>query len=136
MLQPSAVAAPEAPPYPGAAGGEPGAYKDTGWYRQCMALKHLRPAPGRLAAKTETCDATSLYYDKLNQAQVTAAEWEPVRQCAAASRDDGVLMMLYANARGRFVAARDKHDTVSINTLLTQRRTRQLAKLGRWAVQG
>lgn len=70
------------------------------WYRQCMRVEGFgaprSPAPpGKLR-----CDATTLYYQKRDQARTSAAEWRQVRSCAEAGADDAVLMMLYANGYG------------------------------------
>ena len=75
------------------------------WYQQCLRVQHhqaptrnLTPSPP--LAKAKTCAAGKLYYEKLNQASTGQAEWDRVRQCALASNDSAVLMMLYANGLG------------------------------------
>jgi uncharacterized protein YecT (DUF1311 family) len=92
---------------PGSGGG---AYPNTGnfgvpfsqdedWYRQCMRVEQLAPAPATVKAP-EGCHPTELYDRKRDQAQTSAAEWEQVRACALAKKDNAVLMMLYANGYG------------------------------------
>jgi uncharacterized protein YecT (DUF1311 family) len=72
---------------------------DEDWYRQCMRVEHLPPAPDGGKAPTN-CDPMGLYDRKRSQATTSQAEWDQVRACAAARGDDAVLMMLYANGYG------------------------------------
>lgn len=73
--------------------------KDEGWYRQCMRVE--KQAASRPAATAPAnCDAGDLYYRKRSQAVTAQAEWDQVRACAIAQRDNAVLMMLYANGFG------------------------------------
>ena len=74
---------------------------DEAWYRQCKRVEH-RGAPGTGArmADAAQCDATSLYYDQRSRAGSSAAQWQAVRECALASGDKPVLMMMYANGFG------------------------------------
>ena len=74
--------------------------KSEDWYRHCMralraAPPALSPPPGKLR-----CDATELYYLKRDQDSTSSAEWRQVHDCAEATSDDAVLMMLYANGYG------------------------------------
>jgi uncharacterized protein YecT (DUF1311 family) len=73
--------------------------QDEDWYKQCMRVEQLAPAPATLKAP-EGCAPTDLYYRKRSQAQTSKAEWEQVRACALAKNDNAVLMMLYANGYG------------------------------------
>jgi uncharacterized protein YecT (DUF1311 family) len=73
--------------------------QDEGWYKQCMRVEQLAPAPATLKAP-EGCAPTDLYDRKRSQAQTSKAEWEQVRACALAKNDNAVLMMLYANGYG------------------------------------
>lgn len=75
--------------------------EDEQWYRQCMRVATLSaPAMPASHAASQTCNASSLYYDKRSQAATSQAEWNKVRACAIASGDHTVLMMLYANGFG------------------------------------
>jgi uncharacterized protein YecT (DUF1311 family) len=71
------------------------------WYQQCMRVAKL-PEPTLSAARggSPKCKAGELYYSKRNQAKTSPAEWNKVRECAIASADNAVLMMLYANGLG------------------------------------
>lgn len=72
------------------------------WYQQCLRVQQ-RQAPARDVASSlpgKACNASGLYYDKLQQASISQAEWDQVRHCAQASNDTTVLMMLYANGFG------------------------------------
>jgi uncharacterized protein YecT (DUF1311 family) len=91
-------------------GGGDGAYPNTStfgvpfsqdedWYRQCMRVEALAPAPAEVKAPAD-CIPSELYDRKRNQARTTQAEWEQVRACALEKNDNGVLMMLYANGYG------------------------------------
>lgn len=76
------------------------------WYQQCLAVKDATPstAPSGMEMpfthKTGDCDAMGAYYEKLDQAATSGAEWAGVRRCALASNDTAVLAMLYANGLG------------------------------------
>ncbi|RYE71224.1 MAG: hypothetical protein EOO80_22115, partial [Oxalobacteraceae bacterium] len=61
-----------------------------------QALVH--PSPPKRAKLR--CDATALYYLKREQASTSAAEWRQVSDCAEATGNDAVLMMMYANGYG------------------------------------
>jgi uncharacterized protein YecT (DUF1311 family) len=73
--------------------------QDEDWYRQCMRVEQLQPAPATVKAPAG-CRAIDLYYRKRSQAHTSPAEWEQVRACAIATDDNAVLMMLYANGYG------------------------------------
>ena len=73
--------------------------KDEDWYKQCMRVEKLQPAPNAVKAAPD-CNATDLYDRKRNQASTSQAEWDQVRACALAKNDNEVLMMLYANGYG------------------------------------
>jgi uncharacterized protein YecT (DUF1311 family) len=95
----SSGAAQPAPAYPNTEGfGVPFSTNEE-WYRHCMRVERLvpprPPKPGKLR-----CDATELYYLKRDQASTSAAEWRQVRDCAEATGNDAVLMMMYANGYG------------------------------------
>jgi len=96
MASPPAVA-----PYPNT--GSFGVPFDTqeDWYRQCMRVTRL-PAPPRAQAPAPaaSCKATDLYYTTLDQGDAAPSAWRQVEACARASRNDAVLMMLYANGFG------------------------------------
>ena len=76
------------------------------WYQQCLAARSATPstAPSEMAMqyqrKAGDCDATAAYYDKLDQAATSDAEWSGVRRCALSVNDTAVLAMLYANGLG------------------------------------
>jgi uncharacterized protein YecT (DUF1311 family) len=73
--------------------------QDEAWYKQCMRVEKLAPAPASVKAP-EDCDPIGLYDSKRSQARTSQAEWEQVRACALAKNDNAVLMMLYANGYG------------------------------------
>jgi uncharacterized protein YecT (DUF1311 family) len=87
-----------AAPYPNTDGFGVEFSKSEDWYRLCMRVEPL--APPRPVAAGNRCDATELYYLKRDQEATSNGEWRQVRECAEASGDDAVLMMLYANAYG------------------------------------
>lgn len=97
LAAPAAVLA--AGPYPNTANFGVPFSKDEDWYRQCMRVERLQPAPAAIKAPAG-CKALDLYYRKRSQAQTSPAEWEQVRACAIATDDNAVLMMLYANGYG------------------------------------
>ncbi len=72
---------------------------DEDWYKQCMRVEHLQPAPAPGAAQAD-CRPMELYDRKRSQAVTSPLEWEQVRACALGKQDDAVLMMLYANGYG------------------------------------
>ena len=88
--------------------------KSEDWYRHCMRVERLvpprLPSPPAPRLKSGRCDATGLYYLKRDQEGTSDAEWRDVRECAEASGDDAVLMMLYANGYG---VARDADRALS-----------------------
>lgn len=92
---PAALAAPA---YPNTSNFGVPFSKDETWYQQCMRVAK-RSAP-TLPAVSGPCDASDLYYTKRNQAVTSPAEWNKVRACAIARKDNSVLMMLYANGFG------------------------------------
>jgi hypothetical protein len=97
----TAHAAPFTEPYPNTSNFGVPFSKDESWYQQCMrAEKRVAPRTGDAHAAPVQCDADTLYYTKLHQAQTSPAEWNAVRACATASADNAVLMMLYANGLG------------------------------------
>jgi uncharacterized protein YecT (DUF1311 family) len=93
------LSAPAAGPYPNTSTFGVPFSTDEDWYRQCMRVEHLPPAPTAGKA-TANCDPIGLYDRKRNQATTSQAEWDQVRACADARGDDAVLMMLYANGYG------------------------------------
>jgi uncharacterized protein YecT (DUF1311 family) len=86
-------------PYPNTGNFGVAFSQDEDWYKQCMRVEQLQPAPATAKAPAG-CKATDLYYRKRSQAQTSPAEWEQVRACAIATNDNAVLMMLYANGYG------------------------------------
>jgi uncharacterized protein YecT (DUF1311 family) len=76
--------------------------KSEDWYRHCMRALRTSPPPAPAPARRATlrCNATDLYYLKRDQQHTSAAEWRQVRDCAEATGDDAVLMMLHANGYG------------------------------------
>ncbi|MFC0132217.1 lysozyme inhibitor LprI family protein [Massilia eurypsychrophila] len=74
--------------------------RDAGWYMECMRVKHVGPPAIPTTSPPAACNASGAYYDKLDQAITSAAEWGRVRSCAIASNDTAVLAMLYANGLG------------------------------------
>lgn len=93
----------QAAPYPNVYGAPPEVLRGSDWYRQCLRVAgHKLPRehqPAR-AVNGERCDAGALYYDALNLAEASKADWEQVRACAVRTQAHGVLMMLYANGAG------------------------------------
>lgn len=79
--------------------------KDSSWYKQCIAVKSAnipsKDIPSEQLAQTlSRCNATNLYYDTKTNINHSNLDWEKVRNCAFAEKDDAVLMMLYANGFG------------------------------------
>ncbi|HJV02609.1 MAG TPA: hypothetical protein VJ752_18895 [Burkholderiaceae bacterium] len=71
------------------------------WYQQCLLVRgEQAPAADQSNEHTHDCNATDLYYDASNSTAHQSADWRPARQCAFATHDYGVLMMLYANGEG------------------------------------
>ncbi len=70
------------------------------WYKECMRVEDVRPTASDSAGLAANCNASRAYYDKLDQAITSPAEWAQVRSCAIASNDTAVLAMLYANGLG------------------------------------
>jgi uncharacterized protein YecT (DUF1311 family) len=92
-----------AAPYPNVYGAPPEVLRSTDWYRQCLRVKHQQPrsqAAATRAGDKGRCDAAGLYYDTLNLADASNADWQRVHACAARTGAHGVLMMLYANGAG------------------------------------
>ena len=88
-------------PYPNTANFGVPFSKDEDWYEQCMRVERLQPAPAPAQARAAPdCDAIGLYDRKRSQASTSQAEWDQVRGCALAKKDNAVLMMLYANGYG------------------------------------
>lgn len=86
-----------------AAPGEAPQYEK--WYQQCLRVRTEEPldADRRFERNTDrqnNCSATDLYYDASNTVAAQYPDWRRVRQCAFATQDFGVLMMLYANGEG------------------------------------
>lgn len=74
-----------------------GVDKTAPWYQECLRVGKLPlPAVPPAPASCKSAD----YYDKIDQAGVSDAEWGAVRACAAAANDDDVMVMLYANGLG------------------------------------
>lgn len=86
-------------PYPNTASFGVPFSKDEDWYRQCMRVEKLQPAPAAAQAASD-CNAIDLYDRMRSQAGASQAEWDQVRACALAKNDNAVLMMLYANGYG------------------------------------
>lgn len=93
------AAQPDALAYPNTSGFGIEFNSGEDWHRQCMRVAQRAPA-ARPRTKAAACKATDLYYRKRDQAATSKAEWQQVRDCAQASGDDAVLMMLYANGYG------------------------------------
>jgi uncharacterized protein YecT (DUF1311 family) len=74
--------------------------KSEDWYRHCMRALRAAPPPAPARRPTLRCNATDLYYEKRDRQHTSAAEWRQVGDCAAATGDDAVLMMLHANGYG------------------------------------
>lgn len=79
--------------------------KNADWYRQCVQVKDVTPPTSDIPAKKITdslakCDAEDLYYSAIGETHPNSAEWGRVRACAFATKDNAVLMMLYANGLG------------------------------------
>jgi len=70
----------------------------TPWYQECLRVAKVA-LPVQAPAPAASCKGAA-YYDKIDQADVSAAEWGKVRACAAAANDDDVMVMLYANGLG------------------------------------
>lgn len=70
------------------------------WYRHCMRVEKLAPPRPAPRAPTPKCSAQDLYDDAQAKPAASAAEWREVRECASATANDSVLMMLYANGYG------------------------------------
>lgn len=75
------------------------------WYQLCLQVRAENPPPADqdLPPKAEQlkgCSATDLYYDAWHADSKLLPNWRQVRQCAFATKDFGVLMMLYANGEG------------------------------------
>jgi TPR repeat protein len=86
--------------YPNTENFGPSVDRHTEWYKECMRVEHVRPPASNSAGLDATCNASEAYYDKLDQAITSPAEWGQVRSCAIASNDTAVLAMLYANGFG------------------------------------
>ncbi|KQQ88594.1 hypothetical protein ASF77_13165 [Massilia sp. Leaf139] len=94
------IGAVQAAPYPNVYGAPPEALRSSDWYRQCLRVKHLKPAPADQSAAKGRCDASALYYDTLNLPDASNADWQRVHACAARTGAHGVLLMLHANGAG------------------------------------
>lgn len=75
------------------------------WYQQCLRVQAKEPPRQDVATAGEAsalkgCNANDLYYDTKSLSAPTSADWRKVRQCAFATKDTGVLTMLYANGSG------------------------------------
>jgi len=92
-------AAQPAVPYPNTEGFGIDFEKSEDWYQNCMRALRAAPPPSPTLGKLR-CDATDLYYRKRDQESTSSAEWREVHDCAEATGDDAVLMMLYANGYG------------------------------------
>jgi hypothetical protein len=94
----------QAAPYPNVYGAPPEVLRGTDWYRQCLRVAgHKLPRGAQAAAQAGDvgrCDAGALYYDALNLAEASKADWQRVHACAVSTHAHGVLMMLYANGAG------------------------------------
>jgi hypothetical protein len=92
-------------PYPNITAAPGDAPQQENWYQQCLRVRTEEPpdADRRFKRSTEgpsNCSATDLYYDASDAAPTQHPDWRRVRQCAFATQDFGVLMMLYANGEG------------------------------------
>lgn len=86
-----------ATPYPNTEGFGRAVDSKAPWYQECMRVKEVKPvATPPLPASCKAFD----YYTKRGQAVASAAEWQSVRACAVADKNDAVLSMLYANGLG------------------------------------
>jgi uncharacterized protein YecT (DUF1311 family) len=75
------------------------------WVQQCLRVRAKEPPrqdllPAGGVAAPKDCDANDLYYDTKSMSAPTGADWGKVRSCAFATKDTGVLTMLYANGSG------------------------------------
>ncbi|MFC5479886.1 lysozyme inhibitor LprI family protein [Massilia suwonensis] len=95
----AAHASPQAAAYPNTEGFGIDFEKSEDWYAHCVRALHAAPPPAPAPAKMR-CNASDLYYLKRDQDSTSNAEWREVRDCAEATGDDAVLMMLYANGYG------------------------------------
>jgi uncharacterized protein YecT (DUF1311 family) len=95
-------AAAQAAPYPNVYGSPPEVLRSSDWFRQCLRVKNEQPRQmvDTRAGAGARCDASTLYYDTLNQPEANKADWQRVHACAARTKAHGVLMMLYANGAG------------------------------------
>ncbi len=92
-------------PYPNITAAPGDSPQQEKWYQQCLRVRTEEPpdADRRFERNTDRkndCSATDLYYDASNAVATQHPDWRPVRQCAFATQDFGVLMMLYANGEG------------------------------------
>jgi uncharacterized protein YecT (DUF1311 family) len=72
------------------------------WYQRCLAVKQAKPPASELPARPPAgkCNPIDLYYDARAKDAPRAADWGRVRECAFATHNETVLMMLYANGYG------------------------------------
>lgn len=68
---------------------------------QCQRVRYQRvPVQDQPRRAPAQCDASALYYAALSRKSASDADWQAVRDCAFATGDNAVLMMLYANGDG------------------------------------
>lgn len=84
--------------YPNTAGFGRDVDPATPWFQECLRVAKV-PHPTATPAPPANCKVHD-YYDKVDQAATSAAEWANVRACAAAANDNDVLATLYANGQG------------------------------------
>ncbi|MDQ2820422.1 MAG: DUF1311 domain-containing protein [Pseudomonadota bacterium] len=89
-------AAPKA--YPNTAGFGSDVDPKTPWFQECLRVAKVQ-SPVATPAAPANCKAHD-YYDKVDQATTSDAEWGNVRACAAAANDNDVLATLFANGQG------------------------------------
>ncbi|MGK5079580.1 lysozyme inhibitor LprI family protein [Janthinobacterium sp. HLX7-2] len=104
VLAGSGIAA-AAAPYPNTSAMGVGHAESTAWYAGCLKVKDAAPPPAHLPAPSavaslQQCQASDLYYDTKSMSSPKPADWRPVRHCALATQNSGVLMMLYQNGQG------------------------------------
>lgn len=72
---------------------------------ECRSVKDLQPPEADVPSLKQqedlaNCDAKSRYYITLNHSNTTQSDWNKVRECAFATDNADVLLMLYINGLG------------------------------------
>jgi uncharacterized protein YecT (DUF1311 family) len=98
VLSSMAHAVPQSTPSKPFPAGISGVDPQTPWYQECLRVAKVK-TPATPPAPAASCKGAG-YYDKIDQANVSDAEWARVRACAVADNDDDVMAMLYANGLG------------------------------------